>query len=99
MDRDGARIMAGICRGTLCVHDAECETRRTGLETRSDTPASGCRNKLRLIQLRESLVEAPDACVVEVSRPVEPHHDGTGVLLLRHPRRILRGIGKVGTDE
>ena len=58
------------------------------------TGASVCCNQLRAIQLRQSLVEAPDAGVVEVSWLTQPHDDGTSMVLQRQSRRIFLSIGR-----
>jgi hypothetical protein len=42
-----------------------------------------------LVQLGQALIEAPDAGVIEVSRLMEPHYDGTGMVLLHHSRRMF----------
>ena len=42
-----------------------------------------------LVSSGQALVEAPDAGVVEISRLMEPHYDGTGMVLLHHSRRIF----------
>src|SRR4029077_2756007 len=79
-----ALMSAGACRGLFCVDQAHCETRRPRLEPFLAAGPSVGRNQSRLIQLRQSLVEASDTRVVEVSRLPESHHDSTGMLLLRH---------------
>ena len=49
---------------------------------------------MRLVQLGQALVEAPDAGVIEVSNWIEAHHDGTGTVLLHHSRRRLCCTGR-----
>jgi hypothetical protein len=41
------------------------------------------------VRFGQALVEAPDAGIVEISRLMEPHYDGTGMVLLHHSRRIF----------
>jgi hypothetical protein len=53
-----------------------------------------------LIQLRQGLFKAPDACVVEISRLMESHDDGTGVVLPRRSRWVLsRSRKRIGRGE
>src|SRR6516165_6590563 len=49
---------------------------------------------IRLVQLGQALVEAPDAGVIEVSMWLEPHYDGTGMVLLHHSRRMFCCTGR-----
>ena len=86
--------------GLFCFCHADCESRRAGLEPLLGTCDSVRRNQSRLIQLRQGFVEASDACVVEVSRLMEPHDDGTGMVLPRYSRRVFCRIGRgVGEGE
>jgi hypothetical protein len=62
--------------------------------------ASIYRNQFGLIQPRQGLVEASDACVVEVSRLMEPHDDGAGVVLSRCSHWVLcRTRERIGRGE
>ena len=49
---------------------------------------------MRLVQLGQALVEAPDAGVIEVSNWIEAHYDGTGTVLLHRSRRMLCCTGR-----
>src|SRR6266446_9945531 len=69
---------AGACWGLVCINHAYCEIRRSRLEPFPGTRLLVGRLQSRLIQLRQSLVEASDTRVVEVSRLPESHHDSTG---------------------
>ena len=88
------RLTAGVRWGLFCVDYADCESRGTGLEPLLGTYAPVCRIQSRLIQLRQGLTEATDACVVEVSRLMEAHAYGTGTVLQRRPRRVVSRVGK-----
>ena len=72
-------ISASICWGLRCVYDADRKTRHAGLEALLGICASARRDCSRLSQFRQGLIEGPDACVVEVSRLMEPHAYGTGM--------------------
>src|SRR5712691_5690909 len=100
IDSDDCPLAARIRWGLFWVCHADCESRRSGLEPLLGTFASVCRNQSRLIQFGQALIEASDACVVEVSRLMEPHGYGTGMVLQRHPRRVFCRVGKgVGRGE
>src|SRR6266446_2246055 len=87
-------MVARTRRGLFCIYHADRKGGRTGLEPLLGTCTSLCRNQSGLIQLRQSLMEASDACVVEVSRLMEPHDDGTGMVHPLHSTRVLCRTGK-----
>jgi hypothetical protein len=99
-DSGDCRIVAGIRWGSFCIYNADCESRRTRLEPLLSASGSIRRKQFGLIQLRQGLIEASDACVVEVSRLMEPHDDRTGVVLPRCSRWVLcRTRKRIGGGE
>ena len=76
-DREACVIAADIPRGLLGSYHADCESASTRGEPPLGALASIDWRQSRLIKLGQAFVEASDACVVEVSRFVEPHDDGT----------------------
>ena len=90
-DSGDCLIVARDRWGLFCFCHADCESRRAGLEPLLGICDSVRRNQSRLIQLRQGFVEASDACVVEVSRLMEPHDDGASVVL---PRCTRKRIGR-----
>jgi hypothetical protein len=56
--------------------------------------ASVAFDRLCWIRCGQAPIEAPDAGVIGELRWIEAQDDGTGVVLLRCPRRVFRGIGK-----
>ena len=82
------------------MHNADREGRRTGLDPLLSACRSIRRNQFGLIQPRQSLFEATDARVVEISRLMESHDDGTGVVLPRRSRWVLsRSRKRIGRGE
>jgi hypothetical protein len=98
-DSGGCPIAAGIRLGSLCIYNADCERRRTRLESLSSASGSIRRNQFGLIQLRQGLLEASDAGVVEISRLMEPHDDGAGMVLPCHSRWVLCPGKHIGRGE
>src|SRR5713226_5090674 len=89
-----ASPVAGIRRRSLGRYDAGCEIRRAGAEPLLGTCASVALDPLRLIRFGQAPIEAPDAGVIGALRWIEPQDDGTGMVLLRHPRRAFCDVGK-----
>src|SRR5271165_3069452 len=81
-------------RGLSCLYYAYCESWRTGLEPLLGTSASTASNQPFLIPFGQASIEAHDAGVIAVSRWIEPQDDGTGMVLLRHSRRVFCRIGR-----